>query len=159
MKLVSLKCNKWNELTNCLWAWQYLLSHVLHWKKCFRLLVSATHYLIVLIICMLLIFVNCIYHWFERKDEFNKLNYDFRHGHSKLGHTECWLRFYIGYYKDTGNAAIIILRYTTLRHNMLWKVIYISFCQKKKRNPWIWFSKLCQLHMTLIRYVNRVRTV
>ena len=38
---------------------------------------------------MLLLFVNCIYHWFERKDEFNKLNYDFRHGHSQLGLTEC----------------------------------------------------------------------
>ena len=135
-------------------------------KKCFlwpRLLVSATHYLILLIICMLLIFVNCIYHWFERKDEFNKLNYDFRHGHSQLGHTECWLRFYIGYYKDTGNAALFydIPRYVIICYE---KWYTIPFCQKKKekkkkRNPWIWTSKLCQLHLTLIQYVDRVRTV
>ena len=33
--------------------------------------------------------------------------------------------FYHGYWKDQRNAAVIILRYTMLRHNGLWEVIHI----------------------------------
>ena len=58
-----------------------------------------------------------------------------------------YYEFYHGYCKDQRNAAVIILRYTTLRHNGLWDVIHISSFDTMWRNPCIWSSKSCQLHV------------
>ena len=62
------------------------------------------------------------------------------------GHLTCLL-FYHGYCKDQRNAAVIILRYTTLRHNGLWEMIHISSFDTMWRNPCIWSSKSCQLRV------------
>ena len=59
--------------------------------------------------------------------------------------TSSYSTFYHGYCKDHRNAAVIILRYTTLRHNGLWEVIHISSFDTMWRNPCIWSSKSCQL--------------
>ena len=54
---------------------------------------------------------------------------------------------YHGYCKDQKNIAVIILEYTTLRHNGLWNVIHTPFFTIKKY-PWISnLEELCSIHL------------
>ena len=46
-------------------------------------------------------------------------------------------QFYHGYCKDQRDATVIILRYTTLRHNGLWEVIHVSPFETMWGNPCI----------------------
>ena len=55
--------------------------------------------------------------------------------------------FYQGYCKGQRNAAVIILRYTMLCHNWLWKLIHIYPFDTIWRNSCVWRSKPCQLHV------------
>ena len=56
-------------------------------------------------------------------------------------------QFYHGYCKDQRNAAVITLRYFTLRHDGLWEAIHIHTFGTIWRNPCFWNSKSCQLHV------------
>ena len=64
-----------------------------------------------------------------------------------------YMEFYHGYCKDQRNAAVIILRYTMLRHNELWYTsLLLTKCEEIFFNTmWgnlcIWSSKQCLLHV------------
>ena len=45
------------------------------------------------------------------------------------------------------NAAVIILCYTSLRHNEYWEMIQTFPFGTLWKNPLFWNSKLCQLHV------------
>lgn len=58
--------------------------------------------------------------------------------------------FYHGYCEDQRNAAVIILRYTMLRHNGLWEVIHASNSCIMWGYWCVWNSKSYQLHVDFI---------